>query len=141
MALDSWANVWLKHKKSMPEAYFQDVLQLAHGDCMCHKDVSDKGVPIVYVPWDPSKENIDLFPEGFLWDRGCSITRADDCLVRTPKGREFQVKMWHKMPYVSKDDLHQILSDLPAADLNGRSGQPAPTPSAQFGRAHDHLIH
>ena len=34
------------------------------------------------------------------------------------------------MPYVSKDDLHQILSDLPAADLNGRSGQPAPVPTA-----------
>ena len=39
VALDSWANVWLKHDKSMPEAYFQGVLQLAYGECLCHKDV------------------------------------------------------------------------------------------------------
>ena len=38
--------------------------------------------------------------------------------------------MWHKMPYVSKDDLHQILSDLPAAHVSGRSGKPAPAPTA-----------
>ena len=67
---------------------------------------------------------------GFLWERGCAIIRDDNLLVRTPKGREFQVKMWHKMPYVSKDDLHQILTDLPAAHLNGRSGQAAPAPTA-----------
>ena len=34
------------------------------------------------------------------------------------------------MPYVSKDDLRQILTDLPAAHLNGRSGQAAPAPTA-----------
>ena len=130
VALDSWANVWLKHRRNMPEAWFQDTLQLDHGECHCHRDVSDKGVPIVWVPFDPSKQNIDLFPEGFLWERGCSIMRDDNLLVRNPQGREFQVKMWHEMPYVSKDDLHQILSDLPAAHVKGRSGKTVLTPTA-----------
>ena len=38
--------------------------------------------------------------------------------------------MWGNMPYVSKDKLHQILSDLPAGHLGGRSGRPAPVPTA-----------
>ena len=25
-----------------------------------------------------------MFPEGFLWKRGCSITRGDDLIVRAP---------------------------------------------------------
>ena len=51
VALDSWANVWLKHVKDQPSSYFQDKLQLAYGDCLCHKETSKKGVPIVFVPW------------------------------------------------------------------------------------------
>ena len=93
MALDSWANVWLKHVKDKPESYFQDTLHLAYGKCHCHKETSAKGVPTVHVPWTPSGDNIDLFPEGFLWERGCNITRGDDLVVRTPAGREFQVQM------------------------------------------------
>ena len=38
--------------------------------------------------------------------------------------------MWHTLPYISKDDLHQILMDLPAADMKGRSGEPASAPTA-----------
>ena len=34
------------------------------------------------------------------------------------------------MPYVSTDDLHQILSDLPAAHVNGRSGKTVLAPTA-----------
>ena len=103
--MDSWANVWLRHKKSMPEAYFQDTLQLAHGECLGHRDVVDKGVPVVWLPWDSTKENIDLFPEGFLWERGCSITRGEKCWITTPKARRFEVKMWHTLPYVTKNCL------------------------------------
>ena len=85
MALDSWASVWLKHKKSMPEAYFQDVLQLAHGECMCHKDVSDKGVPIVYVPWSPSKDNIDPFPEGLCGSAAAPSSGPTTCWFERPR--------------------------------------------------------
>ena len=87
VALDSWANVWLKHQKDKPEAYYQDVLHLAHGECFCHKETSAKGIPTVYVPWSTSSDNIDLFPEGFLWERGCSIMRGDELKVLTPKKR------------------------------------------------------
>merc|ERR1712020_516017 len=110
VAMDSWANVWLRHKKSMPEAYFQDTLQLAHGECLGHRDVLDKGVPVVSLPWNPTKENIDLFPEGFLWERGCTITRGEQCWISTPKGRQFEVKMWHTLPYVVRSG--QIEEDL-----------------------------
>ena len=54
--------MWLKHQKNRPESYYQDVLHLAHGECYCHKDTSSKGVPIVYVPWSASNDNIDLVP-------------------------------------------------------------------------------
>ena len=130
VAMDSWANVWLRHKKSMPEAYFQDTLRLAHGECLGRRDVGDKGVPVVWLPWDATQENIDLFPEGFLWERGCSINRGEKCWILTPKMRRFEVKMWHTLPFVSKDDLHQILLDLPAANTKGRSGESAPAPTA-----------
>ena len=142
VALDSWANVWLKHVKGHPESYFQDVLRLAHGECYCHRETSTKGVPMVFVPWSPSGDNIDLFPEGFLWERGCSITRGDDLLVTTPRGREFQVEVWGNMPYISKDKLHQILSDLPECHEGGRSGRPALVPmAARVAYAHVDLDH
>lgn len=130
VALDSWANVWLKHKKDKPVSYYQDVLHLAHCQCHCHRETSLKGVPIVYVPWSKSNENIDLFPEGFLSERGCIITRGDDVIVRTPKGREFQIQMWGNMPYIKKDELQLILSDLTEYHLVGRSGRPATVPTA-----------
>ena len=65
VALDSWANVWLKHQKDMRENHYQDVLHLAHGQCHCHRETSQKGVPTVYVPWTKSNENIDLFQKVF----------------------------------------------------------------------------
>ena len=82
------------------------------------------------VPWTKSGDNIDLFPEGFLWERGCVITRGDDLTVRTPAGRELQVLMWGNMPYVKKDKLQQILADLPEHHEVGRNGRPAQAPKA-----------
>ena len=38
--------------------------------------------------------------------------------------------MWNTLPYILKNDLHQILIDLPPADHLGRSGGPAPSPMA-----------
>ena len=63
--MDSWAKVWLKHVKDQPSSYFQDKLQLAYGDCLCHKETSKKGVPIVFVPWSETSDNIsaDCPPE------------------------------------------------------------------------------
>ena len=69
-ALGSWANVWFKHRKEKPQRYYQNVLHLAHGQCHCHKETTAKGVPLVYVPRSSSNENINVFPEGFLLERG-----------------------------------------------------------------------
>ena len=109
--------------------HYQDVLHLAHGQCHCHRETYQKGVPTVYVPWTKSDENIDLFPEGFLWERGCSINRGDDLFVRSPKGREVQILMWSCMPYITKDELRLILSDLPEYQVLGRSMTPATEPT------------
>ena len=105
VALDSWANVWLKHQRSMPESYYADVLHLAFGDCACHRETGKKGVPTVHVPYDPKGENIDPFPEGFLWERGCDIQRGDEQLVISPKGRRIAVQMWGSMPYITHTSL------------------------------------
>ncbi len=130
VALDTWANVWMKHQKDKPPEYFQDTLHLAYGECWAHKETSAKGVPTVYVPWSPDQDNIDLFPQGFLWERGCTITQGDDSVVITPKGREFQILSWGSMPYIRKDVLQQILVDLPDCQEKGRSGRPAQAPTA-----------
>ena len=114
MALDSWANVWLRHEKSKkPKAAYTDTLQLAHGECQCRKETLRKGVPTVYVPGSKDGENIDLFPEGFLWARGCSITRGDHLTVDTPKHRVLTTKLEAGRPYITKDHLELILAQLP----------------------------
>ena len=130
VALDSWANVWLKHVRDQPSSYFQDTLQLAYGDCLCHKETSKKGVPAVYVPWSPTSDNIDLFPEGFLWERGCEITRGDTLTVTSPKGRKIKVHMWGSMPYITKNELNQLIMDLPEHQEIGRTGRSALPPKA-----------
>ena len=99
VALDSWANVWMKHQRDQPESYYGHTLQLAHGECKCHRFTTNKGIPTVHVPWVLGSNNIDLFPEDFLWERGCKIERGDVLAVYSPKGRMFKVKMWGAMPY------------------------------------------
>ena len=63
---------------------------------------------MVFVPWSGTSDNIDLFPEGFLWERGCEITRGEILIVRCPKGREVKVSMWGSMPYITKNELNQL---------------------------------
>ena len=75
-------------------------------------------------------DNIDLFPEGFLWARGCDIARGNILSVTTPKRREFQVLMWGNMPYITKNTLQQILSDLQEPTEAGTDGHQAPPPTA-----------
>ena len=130
VALDSWANVWLRHQRSMPESYYTDVLNLAFGSCLCHRETGMEGVPTVHVPYDPKGENIDLFPEGFLWERGCDIQRGTELLVISPKGRRIAVQMCGSMPYNTKNELNLLLSDLPEHHVMGRSGRPASPPKA-----------
>ena len=75
-------------------------------------------------------ENIDLFPEGFLWERGCDNHRGRELVVISPKGRRVAVQMWDSMPYITKNELHLILRNLPEHHVVGRSGRPAAPPKA-----------
>ena len=111
---DSWANVRLIHQRPKPKTVFLDELKLAHGATKCHRALGPKGVPTVYVPWGKG-DNIDLFPEGCLWDRWCTIIRGEEHTITTPKGRTFKIEMWGSMPYMSKSDLQRVIEDLPEA--------------------------
>ncbi len=131
IGLDSWANVHLIHQKQSKNAsIFDHSLTLAHGNCKCHREVGRKGVPRVYVPWTQEGDNIDLFPEGFLWERGCAIQRGQEHTLTTPKNRVVHIKMWGIMPYILKDDLQRIIDDLPEETQPGRSGLELQTPTA-----------
>ena len=50
--------------------------------------------------------------------------------------------MWGNMPYIKKDELQLILSDLPEYHLVGRSGRHATVPTAaRVAYAHVNLDH
>ena len=109
---------------------FIHTLRLAHGNCKCRKETGPKGVPRCIVPWDSKGDNIDLFPEGLLWERGCTIERGSRHCIRSPTGRVVDIKVWGHLPYITKDDLHVILSDLPEAEVPGRAGTMGGQPTA-----------
>ena len=131
IGLDSWANVHLSHQKPYKGLEFKDKLSLACGPKVaCTREVGAKGIPRVLVPFEPKGENIDLFPEGFLYERGCDIVRAATHTVTTPKGTVVEIKMWGTLPYIKKDDLHRIIQDLPEHNAPGRSGNSVQEPTA-----------
>ena len=49
--------------------------------------------------------------------------------LTTPKGRVFRVNMWGILPYITKDELHQVIHDLPHESVAGRSGQASQEPT------------
>ena len=78
IGLDSWANVHVIHQKDKKKnGEYTETLNLASGFCKCRREVGRKGVPRVYVPHVSTGDNIDLFPEGFLWERGCTVHRGE----------------------------------------------------------------
>ncbi len=90
IGVDSWANVHMIHQKPHKGIQFTDALSLATGPgTKCSRSVGIKGAPRVMVPYVPDGENVDLFPEGFLFKRGCTIVRGDTHTLTTPKGRIF----------------------------------------------------
>ena len=69
-------------------------------------------------------ENIDLFPMAWLPERGCQVTWGSGANIITPKGQTFKMAFWGDLPYLKKDQLEQILEDLPDGSIAGRSGKP-----------------
>jgi hypothetical protein len=130
IGLDSWANVHMKHQKKHKGVQFPDVLTLAHGVCPGRREVGPKGVPRVVVEFDPEGDNIDLFPEGFLYERGCNILRGDTHTLTTPQGQVIEIKMWGTLPYITKEELQKIIADLPEHTVPGRSGLITQIPTA-----------
>ena len=79
------------HVKKPPK-WFDETLNLAHGTCVSKRDVGRKGIHRVFVPYNPGGENIDLFPEGYLIERGCNLVRGDENYLVTPKGKKHEIQ-------------------------------------------------
>ena len=77
---------------------------------------------MVSVQREKGEEAIDLFPEGWLWDRWVDLHRVDECHLITPKGQRFEIQVWGNMPMIKKDALALVLADLPPLSVVGRSG-------------------
>jgi hypothetical protein len=130
IGLDTWANVHMQHQRAKGSPSYPDTIFLANGtEGQCLRDVGWKGVPRCRVPWVEQGENIDLFPEGFLWERGCDINRGAQHTITSPKGRLVQIKVWGSLPYILKEDLNRLLDDLPEIDQPGRHGEPTFQPT------------
>ena len=82
----------------------------------------------MFLPWLPDGENIDLAPEGFMLERGCSLVKGDVNEITTPTGRVITIRWWGMLPCLTKSEWQQILDDLPPPETPGRSGWPADTP-------------
>ena len=72
---------------------FQHSLTLAHGKTMCSCEVERLGVPGVCVLRSSEGDDIDLFPECCLWERGCAVVCDAGHTIKTPRGRVVQMKM------------------------------------------------
>ena len=56
--------------------------------------------------------------------------RATQHTLTTPQGNVVEIKMWGSLPYISKDDLHKVIADLPDHSAPGRNGLTAQVPTA-----------
>ena len=88
----------MQHRKDCLNEFFPHTLTLAHGSCKCQRAIGQKGVPMVMVPWSDDGDNIDLFPAGPLWERGCDINYGSIPTLVSPKGHQYEIKMWGGLP-------------------------------------------
>ena len=139
IGLDSWASHHIVYEDpdDAPDAYPHQ-LHLAHGTCRCRIQLGRKGIPRCFVPRTQHGSNIDLFPEGLLWSRGCTVERGHLHEVRSPTGRVFPIQMWGNMPYMKKTQLNMLIQELPDHDQPERiSDRTLSEPTAKRGSVHE----
>ena len=88
---------------------FNDNLTMACGNSKGRRELGRKGVPKILVPRSKDGDNIDLFPEGYLWERGCTIVMGDVHELTTPKGRVLRGNMLGILTYIAKDELNPVV--------------------------------
>ena len=109
-------------------------MRLADGSVApCRTQVGTKGVPEALLVKKPGQDNIDLFPMSWLIERWCSVTWGEVVELTTPKGRKFTLKSWHELPFLTKEQLTEVIGDLPHQSVKGRSGRSAGTKVAATG--------
>ena len=58
-------------------------------------------------------------------ERWCKVQWDEQVVLTTPKGAVMKLECCQGMPYLSKSQIRNVFEDLPAANVPGRSGQPA----------------
>ncbi len=94
IGIDNWANVHLIHDRpaNLKDEEEREEVGLGYGSFKGSRTEGRKSVPQVRVPMNDG-ENIDLFPHGLLWRRGCNIIYGDKVIIVTPSGKEYEMKM------------------------------------------------
>ena len=90
VALDSWANVWLKHEQGVQGG--TRPLAFADGSCgTCTAKIGPKGIPMAIVPRKAcSKESeIDFLPMTLV-ERCFAVLCGDASVLSTPENKRLQ---------------------------------------------------
>ena len=74
--MDLGAYVRLHHNRSMPKAYYEDVLQPTPDEGLGFKDGLNKSVLVVWLHRDSPQERLDPDPEAFLFRSLASCTSS-----------------------------------------------------------------
>ena len=125
--LDSRANVWLKHAKPTGNVQaWAEGAKLADGsDAPCRTYVGPKRCPMADVPWRDGADHIALMPLPWLVERGCEQRWGKEVNLETPDGQQLTLGAWHRMPYLTADQVAIVMAALPPPQSRGRSGKPA----------------
>ena len=101
-------------------------VKLADGsEAPCKTYVGEKGCPMAEVLERPNQDNIDLAPLSWLVERWCKHSWDGEVRLETPQGRELTLACWHRMPYLTSEQMAIVLEDLPPRHVKGRSGKAA----------------
>ena len=63
----------------------------------------------------------------WLIERWCKVQWDEKSTLTTPKGKTHTLSCSNELPYLTERQLEQVLEDLPAATVPGRSGKRAGT--------------
>ena len=93
-------------------------LKLADGSITsCRTCVGPKECPTAEVEWREDQDNIDLMPLSWLIERGCTQGWGSTAQLETPDGQQLQLAMWHRMPYLTSEQVATVMAALPPSHV------------------------
>ena len=101
-------------------------LTLANGERFpCRIGIGEKGIQQAFV--QAAGDKLDLLPLRWLCNRGCKFELGATPSLSTLAGRTLHFNEHHDMVYATREQIEQIMSDLPPAEALGCDGKPAPS--------------